>query len=150
VWDDCRVDDAIATYRAATESNDLDRIMSTIAPDAELASPLAGRMVFRGSADLRVLLGAVYSTLRDLRWREEVGDGAARVVIGECKVGPLRLTDAMAFDLDDQGRIRRIRPHLRPWLATTLFALLLGPRVARHPGTVLRGLRNGAASAKEL
>jgi hypothetical protein len=139
------VDDAIATYRAATEANDIDRIMSAIAPDAELPSPLSGRMVFRGSADLRVLLGAVYSTLSDLRWQEEIGDGSARVLVGECKVGPLRLTDAMAFDLAADGRIRRIRPHLRPWLATTLFALLLGPQVARHPGVVLRALRNGSA-----
>jgi hypothetical protein len=138
------VEDAIATYRVATEANDLDRIMSAIAPDAELASPLAGRMVFRGAADLRVLLGAVYSTLRGLRWTEEIGDGAARVLIGECRVGPLRLTDAMAFDLAPDGRIRRIRPHLRPWLATTLFALLLGPQVAVHPGMVWRALLNGA------
>jgi hypothetical protein len=50
----------------------------------------------------------------------------------------------MAFDLDDEGRISRIRPHLRPWLATTLFALLLGPQVARHPRVVWRALRNGA------
>jgi hypothetical protein len=50
----------------------------------------------------------------------------------------------MAFDLADDGRISRIRPHLRPWLATTLFALLLGPQVARHPGVVWRALRNGA------
>jgi hypothetical protein len=138
------VDDAIATYREATEANDLDRFMSVVAPDAELDSPLAGRMVFRGAADLRVLLGAVYSTISDLRWTEEVGDATARVVIGACKVGPLRMTDAMAFDLDGEGRIRRIRPHLRPWLATTLFALLIGPRVARHPGVVVRALRNGS------
>ncbi len=137
------MDDAIATYRAATEANDIDGIMSAIAPGAELPSPLSGRMVFRGSADLRVLLGAVYSTLSDLHWQEEIGDGAARVLIGDFKVGPLRGTDAMAFDLAEDGRIRRIRPHLRPWLATTLFALLLGPQVARHPGVVLRALRNG-------
>jgi hypothetical protein len=72
------VEDAIAIYRAGTEANDLDRFMSAIAPDGELHSPLSGRMVFKGSDDLRVLLGAVYSTLRDLRWNEEVGDEAAR------------------------------------------------------------------------
>jgi hypothetical protein len=138
------VDDAVAIYRDATEANDLDRIMSVIAPDAALVSPLSGRMTFRGADDLRVLLGAVYGTLRDLRWREKIGDRSTRVVIGDFRIGPLRGTDAMAFDLDDEGRISRIRPHLRPWLATTLFALLLGPQVARHPGVVWRALRNGA------
>lgn len=125
----------------ASEENDLDALMETIASDAELVSPLSGRMVFRGSDDLRILLGAVYSTLRDLRWGEEVGDGDARVLIADCKVGPLRMTDAMAIELAEDGRISRIRPHLRPWLATTLFALLLGPRVGRHPGIVRRALR---------
>ena len=72
---------------------------------------------------------------------EAVGDGASRIVIAECKVGPLRMSDAMAFDLAEDGRISRIRPHLRPWLATTLFALLLGPQVGRHPGVVRRALR---------
>ena len=135
------MEDAVAGYLKASVANDIDALMETIAPDAELASPLSGRMVFRGRDDLRVLLGAVYSTLRDLRWGEQLGDGAARVVIGDCRVGPLRMSDAMAFELAEDGRICRIRPHLRPWLATTLFALLLGPQIGRHPGLVGRALR---------
>ncbi len=133
--------DAIATYREASEANDIDRLMAVLAPDAAVVSPISGRMVFRGAKDLRVLLTAVYSTTRGMRWTEEVGDGAARVLIGEFKVGPFHATDAMAFDLDPEGRIRRIRPHLRPLLGTMLFAALLGPRVAIHPGVVLRALR---------
>lgn len=88
------MDDAIATYRAASEARDIDRMMEALAPEAELISPIAGR-------------------------------------------------DAMAFDLGDDGRIWRIRPNLRPWLATTRFAHLLIPKVGRHPGLVLRTLRNG-------
>jgi hypothetical protein len=137
------MEDAVGTYREASEVNDLDRMMGALSPDAELVSPISGRMVFRGADDLRLLLGAVYSTTRDLRWTEEVGEGSARVLIGQFKIGPLRASDAMAFDLDANGRIGRIRPHLRPWLATTLFALLLGPRVGRHPGVVWRALRHG-------
>lgn len=137
------MDDAVDTYRKASEANDIEAMMAVIAPDAELVSPIAARGVFRGTADLRVLLGAVYGTVRDLCWVEEIGEGRSRVVIGECRIGPLRMSDAMAFDLGDDGRIRRIRPHLRPWLATSLFALLLIPQVGRHPGLVLRTLRNG-------
>jgi hypothetical protein len=135
------VDDAVATYRAASEANDTERLIGTLSPDAELVSPISGRMIFRGTDDLRLLLGAVYSTISDLRWTEELGDGSARVLIGEFKIGPFHGSDAMAFDLDAEGRIRRIRPHLRPWLPTTLFALLLGPQVARRPGVVWRALR---------
>lgn len=134
-------ENAVARYRAASEANDIDGVMQTLAPDAELVSPLSGRMVFRGHEDLRLLLSAVYGSLRDFRWDEEVGDENIRVVVGEGRIGPFKLGDAMVFELADDGLIRRIRPHLRPWLALTLFALVLGPEVGRHPGVVLRALR---------
>jgi hypothetical protein len=35
----------------------------------------------------------------------------------------------------------RIGPHLRPWLALTVFATVLGPKVAIRPGVVLRALK---------
>ena len=136
------MDDAVARYRAASETNDIDALVSTLAPDVELVSPLSGRLVFRGREDLRILLGAVYGAMKGLRWREEVGDGALRVVMGDGMIGPLRLADAMVCELDEQGQIRRIRPYLRPWLALTLLALALGPKMARHPAVLLRAARS--------
>lgn len=135
------MDDAVARYRAASEAGDIDGIMALLSPDAELVSPLSGRMVFRGAADLRVLIDAVYGSLRDLRWTDELGDETTRVIVGDTRVGPLKLGDAMVLELAQDGRIRRIRPHLRPWLALTLLALVLGPKVGRHPGVVWRALR---------
>lgn len=135
------MDDAVARYRVASEATDIDGIMDTLAPDAELVSPISGRMVFRGHDDLRVLLTAVYGSMTGLRWGEAVGDGKVRLMVAEAAVGPVKLGDAMVFELDGDGRIRRIRPHLRPWLALTLFALKLGPKVGRHPGLVRRALR---------
>jgi len=135
------VDDAVGRYQRASEANDVDGLMATLAPDAELVSPISGRMVFRGADDLRVLLTAVYGSMAGLRWRTEIGDGDVRVIVGDGKVGGLKLGDAMVLELGDDGRIRRIRPHLRPWLALTVFALMLGPKVGRHPGVVARALR---------
>jgi hypothetical protein len=131
---------AIAEYRAASEANDVEALIETLSPNAELVSPLSGRLVFRGRADLGVLLGAVYGTLRELRWREEMSNGSSTLLIGTMRVGPFRLDDAMVFELGADGLIARIRPHLRPWLATTFFALILGPKIARHPGVVARAL----------
>ena len=108
------MDDAIARYRAATEANDIEAVMTTLAPDAELVSPISGRMVFRGREDLRILLTAVYGSMTGLRWREEVGEGPVRVLIGDTELGPLTLGDAMVLELAEDGRIRRIGPHLRP------------------------------------
>ena len=135
------MDDAIARYRSASEANDIEALLATLTPDAELCSPISGHMVFRGREDLRVLLTAVYGSLTGLRWRQELGSGNTRVLTGDTKIGPIKMTDAMVFELAQDGRIRRVTPHLRPWLALTLFALVLGPRVARHPGVVVRALR---------
>lgn len=136
-----RTTDAVAAFCEATRTKDLDALVATLAPDASLTSPLSGRMVFRGRDDLRLLLGAVYGGLRGLTWQETISDGRTRVAISEGRVAGIAITDALVIELDDSGQIRRLRPHLRPWLATTVFALLLGPKIARHPGVLRRALR---------
>lgn len=135
------VSDAVERYLRTSEAKDLDGIMGTLADEPSLVSPLSGRMVFRGRDDLRILLRGVYGILRDLTWSAPVGDERTQVAVADAKVGPFRLGDAMVFELAPDGRIQVIRPHLRPWLAVTFFALLLGPRVGIHPGVMLRALR---------
>lgn len=122
---------------------DLTDKATTLAPEAELASPIAARMVFRGKHDLRVLLGAVNGSLRGLRWDKEIGDKTSRGLIGAAKVGGVSLGDAMMFELAEDALIRRIRPHLRPWLGLTVFTFVVGPKLARHPGVIWRALRRG-------
>ena len=133
--------DSVTTFLEATLRHDVDGMVSALAADAQLISPLSGRMIFRGRADLRVLLDAVYGRLTGVTWQEVIGEGSTRVAVGTATVAGVKLTDAMVLDLDEAGRITRIRPHLRPWPAVTLFALLLGPKIARHPGAVRRALR---------
>jgi hypothetical protein len=135
------MEDAVIRYCAASTSGDMDALIATLAPDIELISPLSGRLTFRGRDDLRVLLTGVYGSLSDVRWGEPIGEGSARLAVCECKVSGMRLDDAMMFELADDGPIRRIRPHLRPWLATTIFALKVAPKVARRPGVIWRALR---------
>ena len=134
------MDDAVSRYRLASETNNIDALMETLSPDVEVASPISGHMVFRGKRDVRILLGAVYGNLDGLRWTDVIGGGERCVVLGEARVGGIRLTDAMVFELDPEGSIMRISPHLRPWLGLTFFAVNLAPRVARHPAVILRAL----------
>ncbi|HEV2856927.1 MAG TPA: nuclear transport factor 2 family protein [Solirubrobacterales bacterium] len=138
------MDDSLQRYLSASEAGDLSGIGDAFAEDIEVVSPISGRMVFRGRDDVTFLLTAVYTTLKDLRWTQTVGEGECRVAVGSARIGPVRMTDAMVFEFSPDGRIRRIGPHLRPWLALTLFALTLGPQVARRPGVIRRALRAGA------
>src|SRR4051812_18984871 len=134
------MDDAVARYRTASEANDLDALIDTLADDVAIVSPISGRMVFQGKDDARGLLGAVYGSLQNLRWTQTFGEGHHRAVLGEFRVAGIRMTDAMVFELAADGRIRRISPHLRPWLGLTVFAALVGPKVSRRPGVVWRAL----------
>jgi hypothetical protein len=115
--------DAIARYEAASTAADIDALMRTLAPDAELVSPL---------------LAAVYGTIRDLRWDEPIVDGHRVVMRAVARIGPLRIEDLVLVDLGADGSIVRMRPHLRPWLATTFFAVRMAPKMAGHPGLFRR------------
>lgn len=137
------MDDAVEAYLAASKANDVDGLLAALTPDAELVSPIAGSMVFRGHEDLRVVLPAIYGSLTAVRWHDRFHDGRVSVVLGRARIGPVRLDDAMLLERADDGRIRRVTPHLRPWLATTLLALRLGPKIAASPQVVRRALRHG-------
>ena len=135
------MDDAVERYCAASTANDMAALAATLADGVELTSPVSGRMVFRGKADVVHVLTQVHRLLHGLRWVPLPGTGPQRAAYAEARIAGLRLTDAMLLDLDAEGRITRVRPHLRPWSALTVFAALLGPRVLARPRAVTRALR---------
>lgn len=131
---------SVAAFCGASEAHDVDGMVATLAPDAALVSPLSDRFVFAGRDDLRVLLAATYGSLHALKWTDALGDGAVRVAVSEGTIAGIRFTDAMVFELDGDGQIRRLRPHIRPLLAVIAFAAVLGPKLARRFGVVRRAL----------
>lgn len=135
---------AVEHYCEATAKGDVGRALEVVTPDVEVVSPISGRMVFRGRDDVAALFELVYGSLRNLHWSPPVGDERTQVSLAAARIGPVRLGDAMIFELAEDGRIRRIRPHLRPWLGLTLFALRLLPGVARRPAMIRRALVAGA------
>ncbi|MFB8274909.1 nuclear transport factor 2 family protein [Nocardia colli] len=137
--------DSVAKFCAATTAADFDALMETLTPDAALVSPLSGKLVFRGKDDLRILLTTAYGGLANLRWTEQIGDGRRRVLLAEANVGPFRLTEALVLELAEDGRIRGLNPHLRPWLTLTALAVWLAPGLLRHPGVLRRAMRGAAA-----
>jgi hypothetical protein len=132
--------DAIEVFQRAMETNDIDSLIAVLAPDVELVAPVSGRMVFRGRDDVGKALTVVYGMLSGSRLVQPIGDGDRRVLYGETRFLGFRMTDAAVVDLAPDGSIRRIAPHLRPWLPLTLFALLIGPKLGRHPGMMRRAL----------
>ena len=135
------VDDAVVRFLAATEANDMAGLASTLAPDVTLPSPLIGSAVFKGRDDVVGVLSVVYATIRDVHWEAPIGQGMQRLAVAEARVAGLRIGDAMVFEVGADGLITRVRPHLRPLLATFVLFLMIGPRVATNPGLLLRAVR---------
>jgi hypothetical protein len=120
--------DVISQFRSATEAGDVGGFMELIHPQAELISPIFGRLVIRGERDLRTLFTAVYGSVKNLSWVDQVGDERLVLLRGEARIGP-------------DGRIRRIRPHFRPLLGMVMFTLIVGVKLVRQPGLFLRAAR---------
>ncbi|MFE3987587.1 nuclear transport factor 2 family protein [Nocardia tengchongensis] len=134
--------DVIARFCAATEAGDVDALIETLSADAELVSPLIGSAAFHGHDDLRVLFAALLPALSGLVWRHVVrGDGTA-VAVAEARVFGVRIGDAMLIEQTPDGHIRRLTPHVRPWLGLTLLAIILGPKLVRHPSVIRRALQH--------
>ena len=142
--------DPVGRYRAASEDGDLAAVIDTLAPDVELVSPISAILVFQGARDVGTVLGAVFASLTKLRWTHQaVGDGRI-VLIGEARVAGLRLTDAMVLEVAPDGRIYRITPHLRPWLALTALGLQLLVRFSRAPRVLVRAWRSGRHARRKV
>ncbi|MGW4126378.1 nuclear transport factor 2 family protein [Nocardia sp. NPDC004711] len=131
-------DDVIARFCAATTTGDVDAVIGTLAADAELVSPLAGHAVFRGHDDLRVVFSILLPALTGFTWYHVVRGDSTAVAVAEARVLGVRIGDAMMIEQDTDGRIRRLTPHVRPWLGLTLLAVVLGPKLVRHPAVVRR------------
>jgi hypothetical protein len=121
---------------------DADAVIETMAEDAEMVTPLSSRVVVRGHDDLRTVFAAFLPALsQDLHWRIRVGNAGTTVAVAEARLGGVRVEDAMLIEQDADGRIRRVTPHVRPWLGLTVSAMVLGPKLMRHPGVMRRAMR---------
>ena len=133
--------EVISRFRSATEVGDVEAVMALMHPNANLVSPIFGSFVIRGERDIRTLLTAVYGSIRELEWVDQVADERIVLLRGEARIGPAKLDDAMVLELGRDGRIQTIRPHFRPWLGMSVFALIVGAKLARHPGLFIRAVR---------
>lgn len=136
--------DFLEMFRKATLDGDGESISDALDADAVLISPISARLAFRGRRDLSTLLLAAYAALSDLHWTREIGGGNERVLLAEAAIGRWKLTEALVIELSADGRIRKLTPHVRPWLALSVLAVRLLPTLLRHPGLFTR-----AAAAAE-
>lgn len=75
-----------ARYRRAGEALDVEALLATLAPDAVLRSPITNQVEFRGHAEIRPLLDAVFSVLREPKFFADIGDAHTRALFHRARV----------------------------------------------------------------
>lgn len=121
-------------FREAVESRDVDGFLATLAPGARLRSPITMLTEFDEVERLRELMVAVFESIEDIRYFEDVGDESVRALFYRAHVGGQHVEEATLLRLDDQGRVREITLFFRPLPGLTAVAAALGPRLARRRG----------------
>ncbi|GAA4087914.1 nuclear transport factor 2 family protein [Nonomuraea soli] len=134
-------------YREAGEKHDLDLLLSTLAPDAVLHSPLSARTTFRGVEQLRELFSAVLPLLSDIRYHTDVGDDRTRMLAATARLGRRELEESVLVRLDDEGLIAELTLWVRPLPALTAFMAAIGPALAREKGRPALGRLVGLSAA---
>jgi SnoaL-like domain len=131
-------DETIRTMRAAGEAGDVDAFLATLADDVMLRSPITDRIEFRGREEMRELMEAVFATLQDIRYYEELGDDRSRALFYRARIGKQQLEEATLVRLDEAGKIKEFTIWFRPMPGLTRLTAGLAPRLARR-----RSRRNG-------
>src|SRR5207247_9994390 len=97
-----------------------------------LRSPITDAFQFRGQAELRELMEAVFATIEQIRYYEDVGDARSRALFYRARVGSQPLEEACLVRLDDQARITELTLSFRPLRGLTRFTAGVTPRLARR------------------
>jgi hypothetical protein len=131
-------------YRAAVESADVESFLATLVPDVVLHSPITARTPFSGHDEMRALMRAVFASIEDIRYFEDIGDAETRALFYRARVGRQEVEEATLVRLDTQALITEIRLWFRPLPGLTAVMAKLGPELARDRG------RGRAAAAAAL
>lgn len=125
-----------ARYRRAGEALDVEGLLATLAPDAVLRSPITDQVEFRGLAEIRPLLEAVFSVLREPKFFADIGDAHTRALFHRARVGEQSVEEVSRVELGDDGLIKELTQYVRPLPGLATMAACLAPKVAARRGRV--------------
>lgn len=143
-----KVDETVRRMKAAVEAADLDSFMETLSSEIALRSPISARAEFHGTIEMRRLMRAVFDTIEDIRYFEDLGDDQTRAVFYRGRIGPQTIEESGLLRFDDDGLIEEITLWIRPMPGVTRLAATLAPRLARERSRPAAGLV--AAATKPL
>jgi SnoaL-like domain len=116
-------------FRAAIEARDLDAMLTTLADDVVLHSPVSFKP-FEGKEAVSSLLRIIVSVFEDFRYTDELPGEDVHALIFRARVGD---RDVEGLDLirpGPDGRIADFTVMVRPLTAVVALAEAVGPQLA--------------------
>jgi hypothetical protein len=118
--------------RAAFEARDHDALISALAPDVVLQSPIF-ELPFSGVDEAGDLFAVLLDVLWPITYVDEIpGDPHVLHFTAEVEGKQLEGVDLLRFD--DEGKVREITVLFRPFPAIAAFLSATGPKLARRRG----------------
>jgi ketosteroid isomerase-like protein len=119
----------------AMQARDLDSVVSLLAEDVVLYSPVTA-IPFRGRAAVSALIGELIGPrgFERLEPVQRLRSSDVDVLVLSARIGgrDVEMVDLLRHDA--QGRVTEIRIHSRPLASTAAFAAAVGPALARRRG----------------
>jgi hypothetical protein len=131
-FDSQEPDETVRRMKAAVEAADLDGFVETLSPRVTLRSPISDRAEFHGVAEMRELMRAVFDTVEDIHYYEDLGDERGRAIFYRARVGSQPIEEACLLRFDEDGLIDELVLWIRPMPGIVRLAATLGPRLARQ------------------
>ncbi len=119
-------------YREAAEASDVEGFLTTLSPDVVLRSPITARTQFRGHGQMRALMHAVFASIQDIRYFEDIGDASTRALFYRARSGGQPVEEATLVHLDGDALITDITLWFRPLPGLTAVLGRLGPELVRE------------------
>jgi len=119
--------------RAAMEARDHAAVVSLLAPDAVLNSPILGTR-FEGREALSDLYAGIIEGFTEYRYTHEMEAGGAHLLGFAGTVRGKRVEGIDLIRVDDEGLIVEMTVWLRPLSGLIAFLVGVGPHIARRRG----------------
>jgi hypothetical protein len=125
-------------FAGALETRDGESVEATLAPGFTYNSPVVGAPVRDGTG--MEVLRVVIDALEDVECVAQLSQDVLVVLLTKIVVGGHRGGATWLLLLDEQGRIRELTWHARPFTVSVALADAIGTGLARHRGRAMPAL----------
>lgn len=126
--------DAVRTFQTACQTQDVELLLTVLAPDVVFRSPLTTRTVFKGHKEIADLMSAALATAQGIDYHTELGDDRTRALVSTARVDGEEIEEVALLRFDDEGRIAEITLWVRPLPGATALMNGIGPKLLRRLG----------------